>query len=567
MQGPFTGSSGHRVLPTDKVPPWVIRPRGGGEAADRKATDRGAGGDGIPGPDPNRPPELGDVGRLVRRGLKATVRAARADERPTPHAIITEHLGEAAEAGEVTEETWASYEGVNVQVALDAWLAESGRSHRVHGLYGNLHECELADLVSNEEEHYVRLGNVSRRNVPSGPDSQVSCVAFGLYLVEDASGPMVLLKREAAPMYGKPRASVQVLAADHEAGRAAVQRLRELAQELNVFRGQVLSFGGDMFGSGESILNFHERPGVERASLILPEGILEAIERQVIGVATHRQRLAASGQHLKRGVLVYGPPGVGKTHTVRYLTSALPGVTFVMVSGEALQAIDAACSVARSLQPAVVVVEDVDLIAEDRGMYPGQHPLLFQLLNEMDGVGGDVDVAFVLTTNRADLLEPALAQRPGRIDEAVEIRVPDTECRRRLFDLYVGRLRLDVPDDRIDAALTRAEGVTASFLKEWLRRCALASAERESAAGLPSEGELTITTEDLEGALDALLETRGRLTRVLLGAEAPEGGASGFVGGPVPVPYPGADAGFGEFGVDSAVFAVEMPESENPEHR
>lgn len=511
----------------------------------------------LPGPDPNRPPELGDVGRLVRRGVKATVRVARADERPTPHALIAEHLREAV-SGEVTEETWAGYEGVNVQVAVDAWLAEQGRTHRVYGLYGNLHECELADLVSNEEHTFIRIGNVSRRNVPSGPDSHVSCVAFGLYLVDDPSGPMVLLKRDAAPMYGKPRAAVQILATDEVAGKAAVARLRELAQEHNVFRGQVLSFGGDMFDGGESILNFHERPDLDREGLILPEGILETIERQVVGVARHRERLAVSGQHLKRGVLLYGPPGVGKTHTVRYLTSALPGVTFVMVSGEALQAIDAACSVARSLQPAVVVVEDVDLIAEDRGMSPGQHPLLFQLLNEMDGVGGDVDVAFVLTTNRADLLEPALAQRPGRIDEAVEIGLPDSACRRRLFDLYVGRLRIDVPDDRIDAALARTEGVTASFLKEWLRRCALAAAEREAEAGIATggDGELTISAADLGGSLDALLETRSRLTRVLLGAERPEGEDWGFDAGPAPAPYPGA--GDGSPGVDSAVFAVEM---------
>ena len=57
-------------------------------------------------------------------------------------------------------------------------------------------------------------------------------------------------------------------------------------------------------------------------------------------------------------------------------------------------------------------------------MHPGQHPLLFQLLNEMDGLAEDADVVFVLTTNRADLLEPALAARPGRVDQAVELDLP-----------------------------------------------------------------------------------------------------------------------------------------------
>src|SRR5262249_30067295 len=75
-----------------------------------------------------------------------------------------------------------------------------------------------------------------------------------------------------------------------------------------------------------------------------------------------------------------------------------------------------ACSVARALAPAMVVVEDVDLIAERRGMHPGHHPMLYQLLNEMDGLAEDADMVFVLTTNRADLLEPALATRPGRVE-------------------------------------------------------------------------------------------------------------------------------------------------------
>ena len=66
----------------------------------------------------------------------------------------------------------------------------------------------------------------------------------------------------------------------------------------------------------------------------------------------------------------------------------------------------------------------MDLIAEQRDSRAGQHPLLFQPLNEMDGLGEDADVTFVLTTNRADLLEAAFAQRPGRVDHAAELPGP-----------------------------------------------------------------------------------------------------------------------------------------------
>ena len=237
----------------------------------------------------------------------------------------------------------------------------------------------------------------------------------------------------------------------------------------------------EMFGPRDSPLTFHERPTLMRESLVLPSDVLQAVEAQVVGVARHRTRLVASGQHLKRGVLLHGPPGTGKTHTLRYLMSRLTNTTVVMLSGNALQFIAPAVSIARALQPALVIVEDVDLIAEGRGMHPGQHPLLFQLLNEIDGLGEDADVTFLLTTNRADLLEPALAQRPGRVDQAVELPLPDAEGRRRLLALYRGNLDLKPIDTQPIVAKT--EGVTASFFKELLRRAALISAEHADEDG------------------------------------------------------------------------------------
>lgn len=474
-------------------------------------------------PDPQRRPELADVSRLARRGLRTVVKAARAEETPTPAKVIHAFLGAGADEAEIVEETWASYEMVNVQRALDAWVAMPGRTHRLIGIQSINEDASLAGMLMPGGNPFSgSLGNISRTNLPSGPDGEsIACVRYGLYLVssvEDPTDRVVMLLCQANPMRGRPRVSVQILAGDPDTARDVGGQLRALARDLNVFRGQILTFGGDMFGDGESILTFHRRPTMTRADLILDDEVLATIERQIIGVAKHREALLAAGQHLKRGVLLYGPPGVGKTHTIRYLMSTLTDVTVIQLTGDALQFISDACSAARSLAPSIVVVEDVDLIAEDRGSSPGEHPMLFQLLNEMDGVGGDVDVAFVLTTNRADLLEPALAARPGRVDEAVAIDLPDLDARRRLFDLYRGSLQIEADDDQIATALGRAEGVTASFLKELLRRTALAAAERSAADPAASPGgPLTATAEDLDSALTGLLSTRSRMTRALLG--------------------------------------------------
>jgi ATP-dependent 26S proteasome regulatory subunit len=82
---------------------------------------------------------------------------------------------------------------------------------------------------------------------------------------------------------------------------------------------------------------------------------------------------------------------------------------------------------ARFLQPSIIVVEDVDLIARERTQLrgSGQEMLLNKLLNEMDGLREDAEIIFILTTNRPDQLEPALASRPGRSDQAIEFPLPD----------------------------------------------------------------------------------------------------------------------------------------------
>ena len=185
-------------------------------------------------------------------------------------------------------------------------------------------------------------------------------------------------------------------------------------------------------------------------------------------------------------------------------------MTIVQLTGDSLGLIGTACSVARTLQPAMVVVEDVDLIAEDRGMHPGHHPLLFQLLNEMDGLAEDVDVVFLLTTNRADApgaraRGAARAGRPGsaagaagrrRADPAVPA-LPRTADRRR------------EPPGRRDRPDRGRDGV--------VPQGAAAPRRPDRGHARATRGELTVTADQLDAALDELLDTRNAMTRVLLG--------------------------------------------------
>jgi ATP-dependent 26S proteasome regulatory subunit len=187
---------------------------------------------------------------------------------------------------------------------------------------------------------------------------------------------------------------------------------------------------------------------------------------------------------------------------------------------------------ARILAPSTVVVEDVDLIAQERGM-PGMQtqPLLFELLNEMDGLRDDADVLFVLTTNRPDILEPALAARPGRVDLAVPLPLPDADARRRLFALYARGLRLEVKD--LDKFIVRTEGASPAYIKELLRNATVFGAIDGDGAGA-----IRVTDKHLDQAMDELTEG-GRLAERIAGFARPgdEGPPPGAMG---PSGFPGA---------------------------
>jgi ATP-dependent 26S proteasome regulatory subunit len=268
---------------------------------------------------------------------------------------------------------------------------------------------------------------------------------------------------------------------------------------------------------GNELVSFLPRPAVTAADVVLPDGVLQSIEQHIIGVADWSQELLRAGQHLKRGLLLHGPPGTGKTHTVRYLTGRLADSTVILLTGRSIRFIDAAAALARRLQPSMVVLEDVDLVATDRDYTPDGNPLLFSLLDAMDGVGADADVTFVLTTNRADILETALADRPGRVDLAIEISRPDAGCRERLFAVYVRDLTVDAD---LAPVVAGTEGVTASFVKEMIRRTVLVSLRAGERPPVLRDAHFTEVLAEMNGE-------RHALTRSLLGVDPGDEGPAG----------------------------------------
>jgi hypothetical protein len=438
-------------------------------------------------------------------------------ERNQVTALVADFLGPEAASHSVVSRELPVFEHVNLQTAIDTWSARPGRGVAVHGIaMPPHHSVALQQIVSTSLGGPLRLTAPALVDLPNGPGSTLGCLKLALLLVTDERGRYVVMVQGAGEHH--PILEVEIAGLPVAEAQALLAEFDRLRSELNVYRGHLLDVSFSPMGGID--LSFAIPPGLARDDVVLPDAVLGRVERHALGVAAHRAALLAAGQHLKRGLLLYGPPGTGKTHTTRYLLGQMTGYTRLVLTGRALVGVGPVTELARSLQPAAVVLEDVDLVAEDRSMGPRSSPVLFDLLDAMDGAAPDADLLFLLTTNRADLLEPALAARPGRVDVAVEIELPDAAARERLLALYGRGVPLALTEEDIATAVERTDGTTASFLKELIRRSVL-EALHDPALDRTGSGDgasvPVVTGVHLARALDDLLDSAQGVTRTLLG--------------------------------------------------
>lgn len=421
--------------------------------------------------------------------------------------VLTSFLGVPPESLSVVVEEIPAHRLVDADIIL-ADMAAADPSSALLGIGGDQRgHMSFSDMIQHALSYSnLPLSQPDYSNVPVGPAEQRQVVSLGLWLFHFESSPVAVLQRAANPQYGRREASLEVLAAAPATAAGMLSTLRREMESRSVFKGQVISLTASDYGSSVGGVTFHARPELGPADVILPAGVLERVEDHTLGIGRAAAILGSHGQHLKRGLLLYGPPGTGKTHTVRYLLGRSSGTTAILLSGVSLSRISEAAKMARALAPSMVVLEDCDLIAEDRSFSQGPQPLLFEVLDAMDGLDKDSDVAFVLTTNRVDMLERALAQRPGRVDLAVEIPLPSEQERAALLRLYASGLAFS--EKAVAAAAAQTAGTTASFAKELIRRAVLAAS---LARQVPGDAHLS-------NAVGQLMADGENLTRSLLGS-------------------------------------------------
>lgn len=419
---------------------------------------------------------------------------------------------------------------VDVQLAIDDFFAARPRPTLlgIHAAVG-FETPTLAHLLTTGP-FPVDLGPLQHDDVDVGDVAPVRCLKNGLWLSRDDGVPFALLLSPAMQHGTAGGVHVEVAVLQGDPGLAFSERFfRDLEARVNVggtYRGKVISLEQEARYSGRGgAVKVHRLRVVQRQEVILPAKTLALLDRNVMSFVQSREHIKRLGLSARKGILFYGPPGTGKTHTIHYLAAQLSGHTTLLITAEQVGALDEYFRLARFLQPALVVVEDVDLIARarDRMGSPCEEVLLNKLLNEMDGLREDADVIFILTTNRPDQLEPALASRPGRIDQAIEFPLPDEEGRAKLSRLYARGL--EVSETLLETIVRKTKGASPAFIKELMRRAAQFQLEMQS------DGILQQSAVD--AAIEEMVFTGGALNLKLLGGTTDLEHASGLEPGAI----------------------------------
>ena len=211
--------------------------------------------------------------------------------------------------------------------------------------------------------------------------------------------------------------------------------------------------------SSITMLGADEKPDVSYADIggldIQKQEMREAVELPL----THFELYKQIGIDPPRGVLMFGPPGCGKTmlaKAVAHHTTAsfirVVGSEFVQkYLGEGPRMVRDVFRLAKENSPAIIFIDEIDAIATKRfdaqtGADREVQRILLELLNQMDGFDQTVNVKVIMATNRADTLDPALL-RPGRLDRKIEFPLPDRRQKRLIFSTITNNMNLS---DEVD---------------------------------------------------------------------------------------------------------------------
>lgn len=330
-------------------------------------------------------------------------------------------------------------------------------------------------------------------DVSTDYDKRENLLMRGQLLIEKDDARFVVTV-DVLPRY---HATMQVQGPEKQKDKieAFVNGVMSIAKKENFYRGKRIEFSEHIH-----FLNVEGKPWDE---IILDPSTKREVKANTVEFLRRGNYWVEFGIPRKRGVLLAGDPGTGKTLICKALMAESDGITCITTSAYKLSAneyITDLYKMAQDLSPCVVFIEDIDLIGLNREEYHYQHgPALLSLLNVLDGVEEKHEIVTVATTNNWEALDRAISKRPSRFDRVIKLSLPSLEERKELVGLLCQKIPID---ERIQEYMAgKAEGCTPAQLQEIIYGLAIEYTEESSEAPLPCLG---ISRDDVDRAISRI---------------------------------------------------------------
>jgi len=274
---------------------------------------------------------------------------------------------------------------------------------------------------------------------------------------------------------------------------------------------QAMSFGKSrarMFSGDKPTVTFADVAGVEEAKAELQE---------VVEFLKEPDKFTALGARIPKGVLLVGPPGTGKTLLARAVAGeanvpffSISGSEFVeMFVGVGASRVRDLFDTAKRNSPCIVFVDEIDAVGRHRGAGLGgshdeREQTLNQILVEMDGFDTDTNVIIIASTNRPDILDPALL-RPGRFDRRVVLDRPDMVGRKAILEVHTRGKPLG-DDVNLVAVAKSTPGFSGADIENLVNEAAILAARRNKKA---------ITMAEMQEAVEKVIAGPERKSRII----------------------------------------------------
>jgi SpoVK/Ycf46/Vps4 family AAA+-type ATPase len=257
---------------------------------------------------------------------------------------------------------------------------------------------------------------------------------------------------------------------DEELANELYQEIIEFSKNFNLYKGEKLLF------LQQGTLEFLEYPNFKWRDVILSDELKEEFTLNILFPLENKEECKKYGIPYRRGLMLGGKAGTGKTQVCRVLCNVIPkGVTVLWATPKALydeHSIQCLFEAARFFAPTLIIIEDIDFIGLNRDF--ARNPILGELLTQLDGNDPNEGIFVIATTNRPELLDEALANRPSRFDVQLLFELPTEHQRRQLIELFIKDMEFDGLLE-INPVLVATKDLSGSHIKEIFVYCQLAA--------------------------------------------------------------------------------------------